>query len=49
MREIALTQEEIEVLIDLLERRKEELRHDESAAYFRQLIKQMLVKLDPDA
>ena len=46
--EITLTQEEIQVLIDLLERRKEELRGDESAVYFRQLVKQILAKLDTE-
>lgn len=46
MREIALTQEEIGVLIDLLEKRKEEIRKDEGAVYVRTLIKQILEKLD---
>ena len=48
MAEISFTQEEIGILIDILERRKEELRNDESSAYIRQLIKQMLEKLDAE-
>lgn len=46
MKEISFTPEEQRVLINLLEQRKEELRNDESAAYVRQLIKQILEKLD---
>ena len=49
MKQISLTQEELEVLIDLLERRKEELRHDETGTYIRKMIKQILEKLDAEA
>ena len=48
MKEISFTQEELGVLIDLLERRKEELRKDEGTAYVRQLVKQILEKLDAE-
>lgn len=48
MIEIALTQEELQVLIDLLERRKEELRGDETSTYTRGVIKQILEKLDAE-
>ncbi len=48
MADISLTQEELSVLIDILERRKEELRTDENASYVRKLIKQILEKLDAE-
>jgi len=48
MVEVSFTREELGILIDLLERREEELRKDESAEYVRGLIKQILAKLDEE-
>ena len=45
---LEFTQEERSILIDLLERRKEELRQEDNTEYLRKIIKQMLEKLDAD-
>ena len=48
MTEIAFTEEELSVLINILERRKEELRNDDNGAYVRTVVKQILEKLDAE-